>query len=126
MGIHAAVGLAWKSWLGGGMAPEAWEYWWVCVPIVVVGAPFGAWFIKSRSRTLIAALLYASIATQFVAALWILSMTLGLAGFSAAVFATGLLFFRWMADRGVRRLEWLAVTGHRPRASRENATTPLS
>lgn len=111
MGVNAAVGFAWKSVIGGGMAPAAWSYWWVCVPIVVVGAPFGAWFIKRHSRLVVAGFLYCSIAVQFVAAILIIPMTPTLVGFSAAVFVFGLLCFRWMANHGVRRLEWLAAHG---------------
>ena len=112
MGINAAVGFAWKGLAGPGMAPEAWNYWWVCVPIVVLGAPFGAWFIKKRSRHFVSRLLYASIAIQFVAAILIIPMTSTLAAFSVGIFALGLLFFRWMANRGVRRLTWLKEEGH--------------
>ena len=83
-------------------------------PIVVVGAPFGAWFIKHRSRLFVAGLLYVSIGIQFVAALIIVPMTTKLVLFSASIFITGMLFFRWMANRGVRRLEWLASEGHAP------------
>jgi uncharacterized membrane protein YfcA len=111
MGINAAVGFAWKSGVGGGMAPEAWGYWWVCVPIVVVGAPFGAWFIKHRSRLFVAGLLYLSIGAQFIAAVLIVPLTPALVVFSLAIFLGGLSFFRWMANRGVRRLEWLAAQG---------------
>jgi uncharacterized membrane protein YfcA len=111
MGINAAVGFAWKAGAGGGMAPEAWGYWWVCVPIVVVGAPFGAWFIKHRSRLFVAGLLYLSIGAQFIAAVLIVPLTPALVVFSLAIFLGGLSFFRWMANRGVRRLEWLAAQG---------------
>ncbi|MCP3917454.1 MAG: sulfite exporter TauE/SafE family protein [bacterium] len=111
MGVNAAVGFAWKGTFGAGMAPAAWNYWWVCVPIVVVGAPFGAWFIKHRSRLFVAKLLYASIVIQFFAAILIVPMTPQLVGFSVLVFVAGLLFFRWMANRGVRRLGWLSDQG---------------
>lgn len=114
MGVNALIGFAWKSLAGGGMEPDAWNYWWVCVPIVVIGAPVGAWFIKHRSRLFVSRLLYASILAQFVAALWIIPFTPPLALFSTAVFLSGLAFFRWMANRGVRRLEWLASQGLRP------------
>jgi uncharacterized membrane protein YfcA len=116
MGINAAVGFAWKGGFGAGMAPEAWNYWWVCVPIVVLGAPIGAWFIKHRSRLFVSRLLYASIAIQFVAALVIIPMNTKLVAFSSVIFVGGLLFFRWMANRGVRRLQWLADEGHTPKA----------
>ena len=112
MGINAAVGFLWKGAVRGDLAPEAWNYWWVCVPIVVVGAPFGAWFIKHRSRLFVAGLLYASIGIQFVAALIIIPMNGKLVGFSVSIFLLGMLFFRWMANRGVRRLEWLSEQGH--------------
>lgn len=104
MGLNAAVGFAWQATIGGGMATDAWNYWWVCVPIVVVGAPFGARFIYRRSRLFVAGLLYASIVTQFVAAILIVPMTARLALFSVMVFAAGLLFFRSMAQHGVRRV----------------------
>ena len=109
MGINAAVGFLWKGGVRSDMAADAWNYWWVCVPIVVVGAPFGAWFIKKRSRLFVSGLLYTSIAIQFIAALVIIPMNPRLVGFSLAVFLSGSLLFRWMANRGVRRLEWLSA-----------------
>lgn len=117
MGINSVVGFLWKDVQGAGMAPAAWGYWWVCVPIVVVGAPFGAWFIKFRSRLFVAMLLYVSIGVQFVSALLIIPMTTQLVGFSAAIFVAGSLLFRWMAARGVRRLEWLSDRFPRPEAT---------
>ncbi len=114
MGINAAVGFGWKEWAGAGMASEAWNYWWVCVPIVVIGAPFGAWFIKRRSRLFVSGLLYVSIGIQFVAALLIVPLDAALVGFSLGVFGAGMLLFRWMANRGVRRLTWLTDQGFVP------------
>lgn len=110
MAINAAVGFAYKeAFIPGGMAPEAWRYWWVCVPVVVVGAPFGAWFISERSRHFVARLLYVAIGLQLV---WgILAERAyarpGLAAFSLGVFGLGALLFWHLSRRGVRRLEWL-------------------
>jgi uncharacterized membrane protein YfcA len=114
MGLNAAVGFAWKELAGGGVAPEAWGYWWACIPIVVVGAPFGARFIAKRSRLFVSSILYGSIGVQFVAALLIVPMTARLVAFSAAIFLGGLGLFRWMAYRGVARLEWLHDMGFQP------------
>lgn len=114
MGINALVAALYRGGVQGALAPEAWDYWWVCVPIVVVGAPYGARFIRDRSRLFVAGILYFSIAAQSVAALLIVPQTSKLLLFSGAVFTTGILFFRHMANRGVRRLEWLAETGHTP------------
>ena len=52
-----------------------------------------------------------SIAIQFVAAIWIVPMTTKLVLFSLAIFGFGMLLFRWMANRGVRRLKWLSDEG---------------
>jgi len=112
MAINALVGFGWKGGVRGEMAPEAWSDWWACVPVVVVGAPLGAWFIKRRSRQFVSGLLYVAIAIQTVAAAFIVPLTAGLLAFTGAVFLAGSVFFRWMASRGVRRLEWLVAEGH--------------
>lgn len=115
MGLNAVVGFAWKGQLAplletaqAGLSPEAWKYWWVCVPIVVVGAPAGAQFIKNRSRLFVASILYVSILVQFVAGLLIIPQTPGLVAYTSVVFAGALAMFWYMARGGVRRLEWLA------------------
>lgn len=115
MGGNALVGSLWKGGYHHALADQAWEYWWVCVPIVVLGAPLGAQFIRNRSRLYVAGILYISIAIQSVAALIIIDQTPQLLGFSALVFTGGILFFRRMANRGVRRLSWLEIEGHTPR-----------
>jgi uncharacterized membrane protein YfcA len=108
MGINALVGSLYKGGLRHDLAPEAWSYWWVCVPIVCVGAPLGAWFIRNRSRLFVASILYFSIAVQFIAALIILPLTPKLIAFATIVFSLGLLLFYRMSKRGIRRLEWLS------------------
>ncbi len=107
MGGNALIGALYRGGVQGEIDPRAWNFWWVCVPIVVLGAPFGAWYIKRRSRLFVARLLYASIAIQFVAALLIVPQTPRLAVFTVGTFTAGVLAFRHMANRGVRRLEWL-------------------
>lgn len=107
MGCNALVGALYQGSLGGGLHPEAWAYWWVCVPVVVVGAPLGALFIRRRSRLFIARLLIASIVVQFIAALLIVPQTTSLLGFSMLVFAGGLGLFAFMERRGRHSLESL-------------------
>lgn len=107
MAGNAIVGAVYRGAVQGQLAPEAWNFWWVCVPIVVVGAPFGAWFIRTRSRLFVARLLYGSILVQFVAAVLIIPQSPRLVAFSTATFALGVLGFWYMARKGVRRLEWL-------------------
>ncbi|MCB9636778.1 MAG: TSUP family transporter [Sandaracinus sp.] len=47
MAIGSALGFALRA-SSGGPHPEAWAYWWTCVPVVVVGAPLGARFIEGK------------------------------------------------------------------------------
>jgi len=100
MGLNAAIGFGWVTLFGSGMAADAWTWWWACVPIVVVGAPLGAWFIRSRSRLFVARLLLLSIAIQYVGALLILPLTPSLLLFSASVVGIGSTFFGLMARLG--------------------------
>lgn len=111
MALNSLVGFLWKGAVRGDIAPAAWSFWWVCVPVVVLGAPFGARFIKHRSRSFVACLLYVAIAAQFVASLVLVPQSPPLIAFSALVFLSGTLIFHGMTKKGVRRLEWLAERG---------------
>lgn len=104
MGVNALIGALYQNFLGPTeLSPEAWNYWWVCVPVVVVGAPLGAQFIRTRSRLFIARMLIASIAVQFVAALLIVPQSAALLGFSTLVFLLGLAIFSAMSWLGTKR-----------------------
>jgi uncharacterized membrane protein YfcA len=101
MASNAMFGFFWKSTLGGGMAPEAFRFWWVCVPIVVVGAPVGAWFIRDRSPRFVARLLMASIALQFIGGVVIIPQTTTLFAFTVVVWVIAAGLFALMARVGV-------------------------
>lgn len=102
MALTAVAGATYRGVLGGGLAPAAWAYWWVCVPIVVVGAPCGARFIKSLSRQWICRLLFTCIGAQFLAAVSIIPQTATLVIASAGTFATGVALFGWMQAAAAR------------------------
>lgn len=108
MAISSIWGFLWKEGFSTGMALDAWNYWLVCIPIVVVGAPLGAWFIRTKSRLFIARLLYVSIVIQYLGALYVLPMNMNLVLFSATILAIGILSF-WMAvhfgNKRIGRLE---------------------
>jgi hypothetical protein len=72
MAVNTAVGFFAKGlWLGG-MSPEAVSYWLVCVPVVTIGAPVGAWAASHAHRLCLAAgVVFADVA-QFVIGMWIL------------------------------------------------------
>lgn len=103
MGVNALVGAVCKASQAEGLSAQAWSYWWVCVPVVVVGAPLGAQFVRSKSRLFIARFLMTSIVAQFVAALLIVPQTPALLAFSAGVFLSGLGVFSAMSWLGRSR-----------------------
>jgi uncharacterized membrane protein YfcA len=103
MASNALFGFFWKTAALGGMAAAAWNYWWVSVPIVVIGAPLGARFIAGRSRKFVSGLLYTAVAAQLLVALLIVPQTPPLLAVSAATFIGGQLIFRAMARRGAAR-----------------------
>jgi uncharacterized membrane protein YfcA len=99
MAFNAVLGFALHALVIGDMQPEAYRFWWVSIPVVVFGAPLGAYVVSRVHRLYIAGLLYTVIVVQFVSALWIIRPALPLLLFSAGVFAFGaFLFFqlpRW-------------------------------
>lgn len=96
MAIGSAFGFALRA-LDGGPAPDAWAYWWTCVPVVVVGAPLGARFVEGRGRVFLSRLLYVSIVGQLVGALVLLPLTPALLLFGLATFVLGVGVFLGVA-----------------------------
>jgi len=86
-------------WLGD-FQVAARDFWLVCIPVVVIGAPAGARFIQHKSRLFVASLLYAATACQFVATLLILKPTGWLAVFTLGVFLGGSSLFLLLAASG--------------------------
>ena len=104
MAGNAVVGFGWRLFSAAPILPETWNYWWVSVPVVVIGAPLGAKFIANRSNLFVIKLLLTSILIQFGAAVLILPLNAGLIGFAIATFTLGLLFFLAITRLGYRRL----------------------
>ncbi|MCG8310186.1 MAG: sulfite exporter TauE/SafE family protein [Cytophagales bacterium] len=78
------------------------NYWLVCIPVVVIGAPVGAYFINRRTRGFIARFLYLVILVQFVGALFIIKPGEALLYFSIAAFAFGMIVFfgfAWLSKK---------------------------
>ncbi|WP_019504298.1 sulfite exporter TauE/SafE family protein [Pleurocapsa sp. PCC 7319] len=105
MAVNALVGFGWRVFFSSTpVLPETWSYWWVSVPVVVIGAPLGAKFIANRSNLFVIYLLLTTIILQFGAALLILPLTHNLMLFSAATFLVGFCFFSVMNYSGYQRL----------------------
>lgn len=116
MGFNSVVGLLTHLFLmptpGNGIAywmgdfeVEALHYWIVCIPIVIIGAPAGAKFIRNKSRQFVAGLLYAAILLQMLGALFVIRPAGGLLGFSVLVFLAGSALFCFLAISGFNRID---------------------
>lgn len=92
-------------YLMGDFQIEAFHFWLVCIPIVILGAPAGARFIRNRSRLFVAWLLYLTIFTQFIASLLILKPAGWLLLFSTLVLLLGLGLFGFLALSGKNRID---------------------
>ena len=99
MAFNAVLGFALHALVIGDMQPAAYRFWWVCIPVVVFGAPLGAYVVSRVRRLHIATLLYTVIIVQFGTALWVIQPALPLLLFSAGVFGFGMVLFfqlpRW-------------------------------
>ena len=95
MASNSQVGFCWRL-LGGGGEPireEIWNYWWVCVPIVAIGAPLGARFISSRGHLFVVRLLLVVILAQFIGALIIVPFDRPLTLLAVLTFGFGVALF---------------------------------
>jgi len=93
MASNAIVGFILHTFFLDTMQTEAINYWLVCIPVVIFGAPLGAFVINQIGRKKIALLLIIIIITQFFTALYVIRPGLQLALFSLLIFVTGIILF---------------------------------
>ena len=71
MAINTCIGFAWRELIQGGVEPEAWPFWAVCIPIVVIGAPFGSLIGSHFHRLVLASFVYITDTVQLIGALYV-------------------------------------------------------
>ena len=99
-----------------GQAPEVWKYWLVCVPIVVIGAPLGAFVGRKMHRLTLARAVYVADSIQLAGALFVIRPWLGrahggkvdnplvLSLSSIFIFIVFGLLFRFLSALGLARI----------------------
>ena len=100
MAINSVVGFMFHLLVIRDFGPVEHDFWLVSIPVVVIGAPLGAYFINQRTRNFIAKFLYLVILAQFIGAILIIQPSLSLMIFSILTFAFGLLIFFGFARYG--------------------------
>ncbi|HKJ44963.1 MAG TPA: sulfite exporter TauE/SafE family protein [Balneolales bacterium] len=93
MTSNAVLGLVLHMFFLHDMQTAAISYWLVCIPVVLIGAPLGAWVISNLHRMTIAIGLYIIIIVQFIGAVLIIKPNGNMILFSAGIFLLGLLLF---------------------------------
>ncbi len=95
MGINSVVGFA----LHGLVVHDigiAFDYWLVAVPIVVIGAPFGAYVASHARRDHIITLLLTLISIELVTTLWLVPIDARAMSVTMAAVAVCFVWFWWM------------------------------
>ncbi|CAM9535173.1 unnamed protein product, partial [Heterosigma akashiwo] len=113
MAGNTVIGFLWRHFAQGGVEPEAWRFLAVCVPIVVLGAPFGSVIGSHFHRLVLAAFVYITDTVQLIGALaivqpWTSKKTdapLHLCLSSLAIVLAGMVFFKLLAWAGQRQLD---------------------
>jgi uncharacterized protein len=134
MAVNTTVGFFFKAfWLEGGMAPQAINFWLVCVPVVTFGAPIGSWLASYCHRLVLAWFVYICNTVQFAAAVVIVlwngkyGYNVELAIASGGVILTQAMFFCWLERLGRRSVassgEEQGQEGTGPAAAAAAATT---
>jgi len=109
MTSNAIVGTMMHMFLLGDMQVEALNYWLVCIPVVMLGAPFGANLLHKINRISIAIMLYLIIIAQFIAAVLIIQPSGRLMIVSFLTFLTGIGIFFFLTSRH-KKLELESIT----------------
>jgi uncharacterized membrane protein YfcA len=93
MAINSIVGFTMHACIINDFGSQEFNFWLVSIPVVIFGAPFGAYFINNKTRGFIANFLYWIIGIQFISALIIIQPSGQLLWFTIVAFLLGLSFF---------------------------------
>ena len=103
MAINSMAGIFIKGLFIGGIEAKAYEYWLVCLPVVIIGAPFGAIFIFQKSKQFLIRLLQVSIVLQFIFSWIILDLNWKLKLWSIALILVGFSCYTFLYRSGGAR-----------------------
>lgn len=78
--INTCVGFLYQNFMNGGVHEEAWGFFAVCVPVAVIGAPFGSCVGSHFHRLVLAFMVYIVDVAQFILALIVVKPWLSKAG----------------------------------------------
>jgi len=102
MAINSVFGVLLKFLIKDGISMEAYQYWLVCLPIVIFGAPLGSLYIVKKSRGFLIKFLQISIFIQFIFSWIILDLTIYLKVWSLFLIIFGFMFWYIVHRQGLK------------------------
>ena len=105
MAINTVVGFYWRGAIIHGISEDTWEYLFVCVPIVVIGAPLGSLLGSHFHRLTLAALVICVDILALVGAYAIVPLTPALIGASVGIIIAFFGVFMGLNYAGQRMLD---------------------
>lgn len=96
MGLLSVAGFVLYASQPGAITPQLWKYWLSAVPVVVIGAPLGAWVCSKIKRDQLLFFLLTLIAVELISTLWLIPLTQSSLVFIAICCAVSVVLFSWM------------------------------
>lgn len=103
MGIQSVIGVLIKFFFFQSIHTQAIQYWAVCLPIVIFGAPLGAFFIINKTKDFLIKFLQISIIIQFIFSWYILPLDLEHKIWSIFLIVFSFSLYFWLARRSLYR-----------------------
>ncbi len=102
MAVNALAGFALHGFLLGAFTAPVERYWLAAVPVVVIGAPLGAYCCTKLNSRAIAVILILLILIELISSLILIPLTANIVGISLTVF----VFFLWFYCRMARSVRY--------------------
>jgi len=112
MASNALVGLLLHQFVMADITPVIYNYWLVCIPVVMLGAPLGAYVASKVNRLIIVNFFCIIILVQFFGAIFIIKPTGRLLLFSIASFLVGIVIFFLLTSHSKRAIALVKGNGY--------------
>lgn len=100
MAFNAVIGFCLQLFILDGFNTQVQNYWLAAIPVVVVGAPLGAYFCTRLNNKTIAVILISLIVLELISSLCLIPLTSKIVTISLAVFLFFSFVYYWMAEVG--------------------------
>ncbi|MGM0506730.1 MAG: TSUP family transporter [Bacteroidota bacterium] len=100
MGLLSVTGFFWHGAVTHTISPEVWRYWMSCIPVVIFGAPLGAWYCEKVQRDHLIGILILLILLELISTIWLIPIdTVQALVMGVAAIASAILFYILLRGR---------------------------